>query len=131
MPYTVIGGIGVITTNFSTSNPCNIQTLNNIVMLCDDLEITSGYNAGDVLLTLSDSEMFPDTEIVIPICVTEGTQTRIAPLTINIAGEFTLPFNYTTAIVHLNGICFHVNSKYYTPAIGNIYNNGSSPLTAL
>lgn len=131
MAYTIIGGIGTITTNFSTSNPCNMQTLNNIIMLCDDLEIDSPYTAGDVLLTLSDSSMFPDTEIIIPVCVTEGNQTRIAPLTINIAGEFTLPFSYTTAIVHLNGICFHVNSKYYTPAIGNIYNNGSSPLSVV
>lgn len=129
MAYTQIANIGVITTNFTSTNPCNMQTLNNVIMLCDDLEITN-YNANDVLLTLSDSSMFPNTEIVIPVCVTEGIQTRIAPLTINIAGELSLPFTYTSAIVRLNGICFHVNSQYYTPAIGNIYNNGTSPLNA-
>lgn len=133
MPYTVIGGIGVISTSHLTANPCNIQTLNNVIMLCDDIEIaTGGYTANDTLLTLSDPEMFPDTEIVVPICVTEGTTTRTAPLTINLAGEFSLPFSYAAGtIVHLNGICWHVNSKYYTPAIGNIYNNGTSPLTAI
>ena len=127
MAYDLIAEIGVITTTHMTANPCNIMTLDNIVMLCDDLDIVN-YTANDVLLELSDSSMYPDTPIIIPVCVTEGTQTRIAPLTITIAGELLLPFSYTTATVHLNGICWHVNSKYYTPAIGNIYNNGTSPL---
>lgn len=130
MAYTVIGGKGVITTSFVTSNPCNLQTLDNIIMLCDDLEITN-YQANDVLLTLSQPSMFPLTEIILPVCVTDSQGTRIAPLTINIAGELSLPFSYTSATVHLNGVCWHVNSKYYTPAIGNIYNNGTSPLSEI
>ena len=134
MAYNIIAGKGTINTNYETANPCNLMTLDNIVMLCDDLIIDNpnGYTANDVLLTLSDSKMFPDTEIIMPICVTEPTGTRIAPLTINIAGEFSLPFSYVVdTLIHLNGVCWHVNSKYYTPAIGNIYNNGTSPLSEL
>lgn len=129
MAYNRLGGLGVITTNYTTANPCNIQTLDNIIQLCDDLEIAN-YTANDTLLTLSDSSMRPDVPVVFPICVTEGNQTRTAACTLHTDGTFTLPFSYTDAIVHFNGICIHVNSKYYTPAIGNIYNNGTSPLDA-
>ncbi len=130
MAYGLLAKIGVINTTHSTANPCNIQTVDNIVMLCDDLDI-SNYTANDVLLELSAHSMRPDTEITIPVCVTEGSTTRIAPLTINIAGELSLPFSYTSATVHLNGVCWHVNSRFYTPAKGNIYNNGTSPLNAM
>lgn len=129
MAYTVLGNIGTITTSHSTSNPCCIQSKDNIVMFCDDLDV-SNYTANDVLLELPDASMYPSTEIIIPVCVTENNNTRIAPLTVNIAGELSLPFSYTSATVHLNGICWHVNSQYYTPSIGNIYNNGTSPLDA-
>lgn len=130
MSYTVIGGIGTVTSNFSISNPCNIMSLDNIVMICDDVEISS-YIAGDVILTLSDNAMLPLSDLIIPVCITTNNQTVIKPLTISSNGELSLDENYTLATVHLNGICWHVNSTYYTPSIGNIYNNGTSPLSVI
>ena len=129
MAYNRLGNIGVVTTANTVTNPCNIQTLDNIIMLCDDVELIN-YTADDVILTLSDSSMFPAQDIVFPVCVTEQTGTRTAACTFHDDGTFTLPFSYTSATVHFNGICLHVNSVYYTPTIGNIYNNGSSPLDA-
>ena len=130
MPYTVIGGIGVMTLadNCTMQNPANVMTLNNQVMLCGDA-VLSNYSANATFATLSDEGMFPTSVVVIPVCVTSESQTRLTYLTILTNGELSLPFDYTEATVHLNGIQFTANSKYYTPEIGNIYNNGTSPLS--
>ena len=127
MAYNIIAGIGVVTSPFNPTNPCNLQTCDNIVMVCDDVSV-SNYTAGDTLIAMSDASMHPAQTLTIPVCVTHGNSTDIVPLTITPSGEVYLDHSYSSAIVHLNGICWHVNSQYYTPAIGNIYNNGSSPL---
>ena len=131
MAYTVIGGIGVMTLGEGVTmpNPANVMTLNNQVMLCGDAEL-SEYRAGSVIATLSEDSLCPGEDVVIPVCVTSDGETRIAALTVNPLGEISLPFDYANgATVHLNGIQFTANSQYYTPEIGNIYNNGTSPLS--
>lgn len=129
MPYTIIGGIGVMTLadNCEMNNPANVMTLNNQIMLCGNCTLTN-YIANSTFATLSESDMHPDDDIYIPICVNDAS-IRIAPLHINTSGELSLPFDYTNATVYLNGIQFTSNSKWYTPEIGNIYNNGTSPLS--
>lgn len=130
MPYTIIGGIGEVELDSSASmeNKCNILTLNNVVMLCDNV-ILNEYLAFDPILTLSEESLFPDTEICVPVCITHESTTEIVPLYINTDGTLVLHESYEAATLWLNGICFNVNSKYYTPFIGNIYDNGTSPLT--
>lgn len=130
MPYTGIGAIGVMTLaeNATMANPANVMTLNNQVMLCGDCSL-EGYTAGTAFATLSEETIWPSAAVVIPVCVTEDSGTRIAPLTVSTAGELSLPIDYASATVHLNGVEFTANSKYYTPEIGNIYNDGTSPLT--
>lgn len=127
MPYTVIGGIGEVipTSNTTMHNKCNILTLNNVVMLCDNVTITN-YGAGSTFLKLSDEAFYPATAIHIPVVV----NTELTYLYIDTMGEFRLPKSYDSATVYLNGILFSVNSKYYTPEIGNIYDNGTSPLSS-
>lgn len=126
MPYTVIGGIGEVipTSNTTIHNKCNILTLNNVVMLCDNVTITN-YAAGSTFLKLSDESFYPTTPISIPVVVNN----ELTFLGIDASGEFRLPKSYDNATVYLNGIMFSVNSKYYTPEIGNIYNNGTYPLS--
>ena len=129
MPYTIIGGIGVMTLadNCQMNNPANVMTLNNQIMLCGNCTLTN-YIANSTFATLSESDMYPYDDIYIPICVDDGS-IRIAPLHISPLGELSLPFDYATATVYLNGIQFTSNSKWYTPEIGNVYNNGTSPLS--
>ena len=140
MPYTIIGAKGEavlyddVNTEFENSNPCNLMTLNNIGMLCDDIVIDS-YTADNILITFSETNlMSPDYDLKIPVVITKDASTTptdsIEILEIHNDGTISLPISLTDAIVHTNGILFHFNSKYYTPAIGNIYDNGTSPLSA-
>ena len=129
MAYNTLAGIGTVITSNQTDNPCNILTMDNIIMLCGDVGLTD-YTADDVILTLSYPSMRPSSDIVFPVCVSEVSTVRTAPCTLHTDGTITLPFSYTSAIVHFNGLCLHVNDSYYTPSIGNIYDNGSSPLDA-
>lgn len=130
MPYTVIGGIGEaeLESAASMNNKCNILTLNNVVMFCDNVILTD-YLAFDPILVMSEESFFPDTDICLPVCITHDSNTEIVPLYIEPNGSLVLHESYENATLWLNGICFNVNSKYYTPLIGNIYNNGTSPLT--
>lgn len=138
MPYTIIGAIGECqlydTTNYAfvNNNPCAFMTLNNIVMFCDDVEINN-YTAETTILKLPESSMFPSFDVFFPVIITDkSTNPNQIAQTIAKAkndGTIVLLENFTDAIVHLNGQNFHANSKYYTPTIGNIYNNGTSPLS--
>lgn len=51
-----------------------------------------------------------------------------AILKLNSSGELNVLGNYPKAVLHTNGTVIHLNDKYYNAAIGNIYNDGSSPL---
>ena len=138
MAYTIISAIGECqlsdTTNYAfvNSNPCAFMTLNNIVIFCDDVEIKN-YIADSTIFELPESSMFPDFDIIFPIIVTDKSvspnqiKQSIAKAKNN--GTIVLLESFTDAIVHLNGQNFHANSKYYNPTIGNIYNNGTSPLS--
>ena len=122
MAYTKIAAIGEGTTNQTMPNPCNIQTLNNVIMLCDDITLTN-YTANTPLFTLSDSSMFPASELNIPVFVTDTSTTPnvffIIPLVVATDGKISIHTSFTSAILHTNGICFHVNGKYYNQTIGN------------
>lgn len=130
MPYTIIGDIGEYDADVSATvhNKCNILTLNNVVMLCDNVIVTD-YMALNPLIKLSSDLFYPESGICLPVCIGENNNITIKPLHINAQGELYLDDSYENATIYLNGVCFNVNSKYYTPEIGNIYNNGTSPLT--
>lgn len=130
MPYTIIGGIGVMTLadNCEMPNPANVMTLNNQIMLCGNCTLTN-YTANSSFATLSESDMCPDDDIFIPVVINDTNDVFLAILRISPLGELSLNTSMDNGIVYLNGIQFTSNSKWYTPEIGNIYNNGTSPLS--
>ena len=65
MPYNIIADLGEYTTNYNVSNKCNLFTVDNEIMLCDDIELTN-YIEDSLILTLSNSDMAPDNTILIP-----------------------------------------------------------------
>lgn len=130
MPYTIIGGIGVMTLadNCQMDNPANVMTLNNQIMLCGNCTLTN-YPANSGFATLSESDMYPDDDIFLPVVINDTNGVFLAILRISPLGELSLNTSMDNGIVYLNGIQFTSNSKWYTPEIGNIYNNGTSPLS--
>lgn len=132
MPYTVIGGIGEMELgeHSSSENKANILTLNNVLMFAGDI-VLQDYTAGEIIATVSDDAMKPALDIVVPVYLLDDATFSIAPLIFNTDGELQIPFDYENATLYLSGIVISLNNKYYTPEIGNIFNNGTSPLSEL
>lgn len=130
MPYTNIGAIGEIelADNAASENKANIMTLNNVIMFGGDVVLVD-YHANDTFATLSEDTLYPSSPVKVPCVVTSENTDRIAVLTVNDDGTMALPFDYESATVHLSSVLVSTNNKWYTPEIGNIYNNGTSPLT--
>lgn len=130
MPYTIIGGIGVMTLadNCEMLNPANVMTLNNQIMLCGNCTLTN-YIPNYTFATLSDEDMFPADDIFIPVVINDTNGIFLAILRISSLGELSLNTSIDNGLVYLNGIQFTSNSKWYSPEIGNIYNDGTSPLS--
>lgn len=130
MPYTIIGGIGVMTLadNCKMTNPANVMTLNNQIMLCGNCTLTN-YTANSSFATLSEKDMYPDDDIFLPVVINDTNGVFLAVLRISPLGKLSLNTSMDNGIVYLNGLQFTSNSKWYTPEIGNIYNNGTSPLS--
>lgn len=130
MAYTNLAAIQplVLETGFAfeNSNPANFMTLDNIVMICDNIVVNGNYVKDSVFLTLQNLVMAPSTTIRIPIVVYSDDNYEIDILTINSDGEMSINNSFKNCTIHLNGICWQANSKYYTPEIGNIYNNYTS-----
>lgn len=141
MAYTVIANIGEVidvptTATFNDNNKCVVQTLNNILCFCANVTYTQIPSNG-VLFKLPSSTMYPKTVIRHPVVLgqkigTGSTTYSIGIMVINTDGTvklvgYTLPSNAQVTL-QLNGTCINVNSTYYNPTIGNIYNNGTSPL---
>lgn len=146
MPYTVIGAIGELVLSdgatASNGNKCVLMSLNNEVMLCDNIQV-SNYSSGEEFAVLPDESMCPETSVTFPVKVTAkesaftayehdngliGAHLPFAQLTITDTGALSVNRDLDNGTVYLCGLSFTANSKYYTPEIGNIYNNGTSPL---
>lgn len=69
MAYNVIADLGEYTSPYNVTNKCNILTMDNEIMLCEDIVLNS-YN-GNTILTLSSSGMFPSNNLYIPCGLTE------------------------------------------------------------
>lgn len=131
MPYGVIGGVGMMALGdgVTMDNPCNILSLNNVIYLCDDM-VVRGYVRTSTLATVSGEDFRPLKTIVMPCLLSTGMEISSVPLYLNTLGQFYLPIDVKDGILHTNGLCVNVNSRYYTPEIGNIYDDGTSPLDA-
>lgn len=146
MPYTVIGAIGELElasgTSASSGNKCALMSLNNEVMFCDNLFVENA-ESDSAIAVLPDETMYPMDSVTIPVKVTTPTapltayehdngiianHLPFAQLTISNSGELSLDRELSNCTVYLRGLSFNSNSRYYTPEIGNIYNNGTSPL---
>lgn len=146
MPYTVIGAIGELvlsdSATASNGNKCVLMSLNNEVMFCDNIQV-SNYSSGEEFAVLPDESMCPETSATFPVKVTTkesaltayehdngliGSHLPFAQLTVSDTGALSINRDLDEGTVYLCGLSFTANSKYYTPEIGNIYNNGTSPL---
>ena len=135
MAYNKLAAIGEYTfkntTNYTSNNKCVLMTLDNILMFCDNINITN-YQGGADILTLPDSFPKPTDILYFPVSVYDNNASSSAfrLCSIRPTGTLRLHTSYTNATIRINCICIHLNSIFYTPAIGNIYDNGSSPLNA-
>lgn len=132
MAYGRIAAIGEMTTadgvTFDNGNPCAFMDLNNVIYFCDDITV-NGIDTGGTILTLPDEGMHPSIETVLSIPTeTDSGDMAISFLTVDTTGNIKILGTPATTY-HLAGYSFHINSRYYNPEIGNIYNNGTSPLT--
>ena len=133
MPYTTIGSIGEMTLGegVSMGNKMAMLTRNNIVCFGDDATLMN-YTAGQTLATLPDTLFRPLVTVLVPVCLTPSNGIpSYAVMTVTTEGTISINENVDSGTLHLAGVCFTVNSRYYTPQIGNIYNNGTSPLSAI
>lgn len=137
MAYNTIAEIGEFTLasqNFSfvNGNPCNILTEDNILMLCDDIHVSGTATAGTIIGHVSNPNTMAPADVIRIPCIRHtdtGTSSTII-LRLTALGNLITSSTVTDARICMNGVCVHLNSKYYTPTIGNIYNNGTSPLDA-
>lgn len=132
MAYGLIASIGEMIAadgvTFDNGNPCAFMDLNNVIYFCDDITV-NGIQTGVTILTLPDETMFPNIETVIHVPTeTVSGNMSMSFLTVDTSGHIKILGNPATTY-HLAGYSFHINGRYYNPEIGNIYNNGSSPLT--
>lgn len=128
MAYTIIASIGelILPSGVMSTNKAVFMTLDNEVYLLGNLRAISNQ-VDSVIAQLPDEDMWPSVDTYIPAYT--GSH-GFVPLHINSSGEIrcmaVLP---TLEIIYTNGLCFNVGAKYYNAAIGNIYNNGTSPLS--
>ena len=133
MAYTNIAAIGEMVPHalveFEHGNKCAFMDLNNVVYICDNI-MCDGIALSETLLTLPDETMFPSflQVVMIPGIVRGSANVTLIPIQVNESGEFK-PLIENVIILYSAGFSFHINGRYYNPEIGNIYNNGTSPLT--
>lgn len=136
MPYTILGDIGELqlvsqyaswrSTTTEPANPCVILTLTNDVIICGNIVIRAGYSANTVFAVLPES-MRPAQTLRVPIY---DSANNACFLLVSPNGNITLNRSESSiAVIFTSGITFNVSSRYYNPEIGNIYNNGTSPLS--
>lgn len=133
MPYNAyIGYIGEMTpltnTLFINDNPCNFLTQDNEVYICDDIGYDGLYVANTPFAQLSDSKLFPDVIMFVPIIVNTAYGNYNDICIINTDGELYINNSFYSPIFYTNGISFSVNNKYYNKQLGNIYGNFTSPV---
>lgn len=131
MPYGKIAYIGQMTvqSNMVMTNKSAFIDLNNVVYFCGNAMVAD-YTAGDVLATLPDEMMFPLQTVVIPVCVQEADAVAptVVAMTVNTDGTIEIGTDLNDADLYLSGVSFTANSRYYTPEIGNVHPNNTSPL---
>lgn len=131
MAYNQIFTIGVCTLNddfeFVRDNPCNIMTLDNEIILCDDIYYPYNYIAGTKIFTVSEEDMFPDYQLKIPIVVHTLYGDFPDIFILNTDGTAHIDNSFYQPTFLTNGIMWNINANFYTPEIGNIYNDGSAP----
>lgn len=128
MAYTIIAAIGelILPSGVMSTNKAVFMTLNNEVYLLGNLRAISSQ-ADSVIAQLPNEDMWPSVDTYVPVYT--GSH-GFVPIHINSDGEIrcmeVLP---TLEILYTNGVSFNVGAKYYNAAIGNIYDNGTSPLS--
>ena len=58
-------------------------------------------------------ECRPGKVVKVPVVANDGTEDRIAVLTVNLDGTITLPFDYETGHVYFSGMNFNISDNWY------------------
>lgn len=83
----------------------------NDVQIIGDCDL-AGYTAGSAVATLPE-ECRPRKVVKVPVAANDGTEDRIAVLTVNLDGTITLPFDYATGYVYFSGMNFNISDQWY------------------
>ena len=68
MAYNVIANLQQYTTNYNVTNRCILQTMDNELMFCDNIEL-GDYTANTDIAELPETTMYPLYDLFIPCCV--------------------------------------------------------------
>lgn len=124
MPYAILGDLQTLTleTTATMQNACVILTLNNDVILMDNVTLDA-YTSGSTFATLPES-MRPMSEVRVPVILNDSATTLI----VKPDGTMSIPTD-ATGTLYLNGVTFNVCGTYYNSTIGNNFSQGTSPLS--
>lgn len=83
----------------------------NDVQIIGECDLAA-YTAGSAVATLPE-ECRPGKVVKVPVVANDGTEDRIAVLTVNLDGTITLPFDYTAGHVYFSGMNFNISDNWY------------------
>lgn len=115
-----------VTASFETET-LSLDTQSSTKTIVTEVTATkTGDNVTDVETTDENISFIASASLVFES--SSSAQTRTVPLKIASNGNVSLMQGFDSATVHLSGFQFTANSRYYTPEIGNVYANNTSPL---
>lgn len=124
MPYGRIAGIGKGTTSFTMSNTTAIWTMNNELIICDDITNVTASN-GTVIYTFPSHFPRPLVDRQVGI-FRDGSFSRFV---FNTSGEIVATGAFSNGKVYTSGLYLQLNTLYYNDTIGNNDENDmTSPL---
>lgn len=120
MAYGRIAGINKMTLNYgSCSNKTIILTMDNEILFCGD--ITGLTVAADVVIATIPTTFAPANDVcfVVYASIPGNATVYYRIIKITPTGEISTNQPLGNATLHLNGICVHINDKFYNDTIGN------------
>ena len=127
MAYSRLAAIGKGTANVGTiTNPTVLQTMDNIVCFCGNLETVTCSN-GATLYTLPNTISLPDNTTYFPCVYIESGTYNIGVFFLSVQGLVKTRQALNNATVCLRGVNVNLNDNFYNNTIGN---NDESTMTS-
>lgn len=87
-----------------------LSCINN-VQIIGDCDLVN-YTANSPIATLPE-ECRPGKVVKVAVIANDGTEDRVATLTVAIDGTITLPFDYATGHIYFSGLNFNISDNWY------------------